>query len=455
VRRGDNTEQDIGFNSLNTLDTTALTNFVVPANVQALYSSSMNFDGVDDYVAYNTGSSSSNHFGACTITSRVIFTDLSVPVVIHALGAAAYRLYYNTTGTQMNLNANTATAFIPSIGILYTFEVDYNASGDATAFRVNGATQWTGTSLAGITSGGTNFSIGARESASVYGLFHRGVITQVTVTGSNGFTWLGNGNTNANWEDQVGSKDATVNGSPALFTGQGMNGFVTTWYDQSGNGFNAIRATASEQPTIFLNGSTLLGSNGLPAISFDGTNDHFIASITGFQSITNLSAFHVFQTPVAASANTTTVVPWGFGQTGSTNRAISWGTQTGLLTGETMTLIFEAGAGGGRLGSSTYSRAANTPHLFTNFHLSSGTEAFANGSSVTLDLANAITTSTPSAPSNTGYVTNNDVYINGYLSASVNVGPACLHQELIFYPQDQRASRSLIESNMMTFWKVV
>ena len=45
--------------------------------------------------------------------------------------------------------------------------------------------------------------------------------------------WNGHGNANADWEDQVGSNDGTVNGSPALWTGQGFDAFVTTWYDQS------------------------------------------------------------------------------------------------------------------------------------------------------------------------------------------------------------------------------
>lgn len=52
------------------------------------------------------------------------------------------------------------------------------------------------------------------------------------------------------------------------------NGFVTTWYDQSGNGKNATQTTASSQPQIVSSGNLLL-LNNKPRLSFDGTDDYF------------------------------------------------------------------------------------------------------------------------------------------------------------------------------------
>ena len=49
----------------------------------------------------------------------------------------------------------------------------------------------------------------------------------------------------------------------------GTDGFVTTWYDQSGNAANAAQATASLQPKIVASGSTIL-DNGKAAASFAG-----------------------------------------------------------------------------------------------------------------------------------------------------------------------------------------
>ena len=49
----------------------------------------------------------------------------------------------------------------------------------------------------------------------------------------------------------------------------GTDAFVTTWYDQSGNGVNATQTTASSQPKIVSSGSTIL-ENGKAAVQFDG-----------------------------------------------------------------------------------------------------------------------------------------------------------------------------------------
>ena len=55
------------------------------------------------------------------------------------------------------------------------------------------------------------------------------------------------------------------------FVGAG-DGFVTTWYDQSGNARNISQATATAQPKIVAAGSVIL-SGGKPAVTFDGADD--------------------------------------------------------------------------------------------------------------------------------------------------------------------------------------
>ena len=63
------------------------------------------------------------------------------------------------------------------------------------------------------------------------------------------------------------------------FTGTGAldNGFVTKWYDQSGNGYDATQSTALNQPQIVTSGSVIL-ENGKPSVEFDGTDDYMLAS---------------------------------------------------------------------------------------------------------------------------------------------------------------------------------
>jgi hypothetical protein len=63
-----------------------------------------------------------------------------------------------------------------------------------------------------------------------------------------------------------------------------VDGFVETWYDQSGNGKDATQATAGSQPKIVNAGSLLTAG-----VTFDGSDDHF-----DFTEISNTAAFSLF-----------------------------------------------------------------------------------------------------------------------------------------------------------------
>jgi hypothetical protein len=82
-------------------------------------------------------------------------------------------------------------------------------------------------------------------------------------------------------------------------TGGTDNGFVTTFYDQSGNGNNATNSTDSEQPLIVSSGS-LTQLNSKAAINGDGADDVLSLS-TGLNLSSGYSIFQVVQIP---SANT-------------------------------------------------------------------------------------------------------------------------------------------------------
>jgi hypothetical protein len=57
------------------------------------------------------------------------------------------------------------------------------------------------------------------------------------------------------------------------------DGFVTTYYDQSGNGNNAVENTASQQPQL-VSGGSVITSNGYTVIQYDGTDDNLTTSLT-------------------------------------------------------------------------------------------------------------------------------------------------------------------------------
>jgi hypothetical protein len=74
------------------------------------------------------------------------------------------------------------------------------------------------------------------------------------------------------------------------FVGAG-NGFVVTWYDQSGNANNATQTTQANQPQIVSSGSLIL-ENGKVSVNYDGTNDNLISSAYNFGE-TSYSSFVV------------------------------------------------------------------------------------------------------------------------------------------------------------------
>ena len=72
------------------------------------------------------------------------------------------------------------------------------------------------------------------------------------------------------------------------FVGVGNSGFVTIWYDQSGNSINVSPPAVANQPRI-INAGVVERRNGVPTLFFDGVNDYFTTnsfSTTGYTGFT-------------------------------------------------------------------------------------------------------------------------------------------------------------------------
>lgn len=111
------------------------------------------------------------------------------------------------------------------------------------------------------------------------------------------------------------------------------NGFVSKWYDQSGNGEDMEQTTAGNQAQIVSSG-TIIKQGGKPAIRFDGSNDSYISaqstnpfSYTSPISVVsavykNSTAYKPYETVLASGArgsaanNNTRQVAFGFGNSG-------------------------------------------------------------------------------------------------------------------------------------------
>jgi hypothetical protein len=77
-----------------------------------------------------------------------------------------------------------------------------------------------------------------------------------------------------NAEQDIGFSGGNLDTTSLTSFCSGTNGFVTTWYDQSGNARNATQTTATNQPQIVSAGSVLT-SKSKPTLKFDGSNDGF------------------------------------------------------------------------------------------------------------------------------------------------------------------------------------
>jgi hypothetical protein len=83
--------------------------------------------------------------------------------------------------------------------------------------------------------------------------------------------------------------DGNLNiGALLAFCGAG-DGFVTAWYDQSGNARNATQTTAINQPQIVSAGSVILEGTK-PTLQFDGINDRLEFSKINLTAATSLVA---------------------------------------------------------------------------------------------------------------------------------------------------------------------
>lgn len=261
----------------------SLLNWAVGENVVPLYNNSMYFDGVDDFVT-----------SPVAFPSSVNTTTVEVGATFTFLGSARsilcgnYKGQVPTTGV-INLEITTegflrfflsdlspSPQGVKDVRTVNTFndggyyEVVALYNGTSISITVNGVVQTLVTTVnnsfsVNIGNDSNTFLIGTDGRSVPYR--HIGVIKNVYVKrgGVELFRYEGNGNTNADWLDQVGSNNGTVSGSPALFTGQGYNGFVTTLYDQSGNSRNFVQTVAINQPLLVENGAITL-SNGKPAI---------------------------------------------------------------------------------------------------------------------------------------------------------------------------------------------
>ncbi len=137
----------------------------------------------------------------------------------------------------------------------------YN-NGDA-GLLVNGAGTMTDVGTYDFAAGTGDFVIGNRNSGSASATFLTGSINEIIIYNSN------QTDNRTAIEANIG-EHYSISGIPAF--DNSVNGFVSTWYDQSGNSNNVTQSTASKQPKI-VNAGSLVTVNSKASFKFDGTDD--------------------------------------------------------------------------------------------------------------------------------------------------------------------------------------
>jgi hypothetical protein len=104
-----------------------------------------------------------------------------------------------------------------------------------------------------------------------------------------------------NTEQDIGFSGGNLDTTALTSFCSGTNGFVTTWYDQSGNARNATQTTAANQPQIVNSGSVIV-ENGNPNIFFNGTSNFLLTANSVIS--TDFSVYAVAKTPSSGSSRT-------------------------------------------------------------------------------------------------------------------------------------------------------
>jgi hypothetical protein len=226
-----------------------------------------------------------------------------------------------------------------------------------------------------------------------------------------------------------------------LTTWTGANdGFVSKWYDQSGNGFDAIQTTEANQPRI-VNSGTLVTTEGNPAIDFLGTTQHLYNLTGGTTGNGNIpynggvSYYCVVDMDAAAATQRL----WSDDITGAQGYLI--------VNANGRVQLNDNDTGFEEITTAAYTTIGTIAEL-DSFHFDSLTgdyEWARDGSNNTGNLATWSDVAIDS--SNTA---------NFAIMASGNgnqVGNGRV-QELIIYPNDQSANRTSIEGNINTHYTI-
>ena len=205
----------------------------------------------------------------------------------------------------------------------------------------------------------------------------------------------------------------------------GTNGFVTTWYDQSGNAVNSNQTIAAQQPQIVSSGA-ILQQNTKPTIVFSGFSNSLILSSNIFNNTTPKDTFCVFNT-----TDTEAVIIGGF------NSGFLDVFGNGVYTNSTIKSS-QIAAGVGVLLNSTITPSGR--YLVNSKMVSGQNELFVDS------ISKATSTNNQQFQDYQNRI-GGDAFNGGtWLDGNI--------QEIIIYPSNQDANRTGISTNINTYYAI-
>lgn len=196
------------------------------------------------------------------------------------------------------------------------------------------------------------------------------------------------------------------------------NGFVTTWYDQSGNARNAIQTTAANQPQIVSSGA-MIDINSKNSIKFDGTDDHLIINYKAAIDVITVETVQKFNN-ITGSRVSLTVAEGVLKQL-----YLQW------VNGGTFRNFYN---------NTTTNTTPTTNQVIYSFYMGNSNGGFYENSVLTASKTQAIQTS------------NTNIYIGSYSNPSAFADVN--HQEIILWQSDKQTDRSAIQTNINDYYNV-
>ena len=242
-----------------------------------------------------------------------------------------------------------------------------------------------------------------------------------------------------NTEQDIGFSNNELDTTSLASFCSGTNGFVTTWYDQSENGYNATQTTAANQPQIVSSGSVIL-ENGKPSVSFNGSTWHLegnsLSSVfSGSNSL--MSTATVYKSTASLPSPQEHAV-WGFGRSTTNAPTIFVGPSSSVGNTEgTLSIRSDSSVENRVYGASVLNQSLQQTQLSFN-----NSNIFING----------VTGGTATATIGTVTL---DRFAIGCLSRTTKViffnGKT---QEIVIYNSDQSSNRTGIQTNINDFYSI-